>query len=61
MVYIENEGALYRGPARGLPREVWSHAEKRFVPYTGTQEKPIEWGNVISEEEASELMKDQSR
>ena len=56
MVYIENEGALFRGPARGVPEEVWSAREGKFVPYKGSKDKPIDWGNIISEEEASKMM-----
>lgn len=54
MIYIENEGALFRGPARGLPQEVW--AGGKFVPYKGSVPKPIEWGSEISEAEAKSLM-----
>ncbi len=57
MIYIENEGALFRGPARGVPLEVWSGREGKFVPYKlAGQPKPIEWGNVISEAEAQAMM-----
>ncbi|ATI15651.1 hypothetical protein [Bordetella phage vB_BbrM_PHB04] len=56
MVYIENEGALFRGPARGVPQEVWSEGQGKFVPYKGSKDKPIDWGSVISEEEARALM-----
>lgn len=56
MVYIENEGALFRGPARSNPAEVWSVAKGAFVPYKGSKEKPIDWGHEISEAEANELM-----
>lgn len=56
MVYIENEGALFRGPARGIPEEVWSAREGKFVPYKGNKNKPIDWGHIISEEEAREIM-----
>lgn len=59
MIYIENEGALFRGPARGVPKEVWDAAEGKFVPYKlAGQPKPIDWGNVIDEEEAKKLMGD---
>lgn len=52
MLYIENEGALFRGPARGLPKEVWSSQERRFVLYAlAGQIKPIEWGLIIDEDE----------
>jgi hypothetical protein len=56
MVYIENEGALFRGPARSNPVEVWNVAKGAFVPYMGSKDKPIDWGNEISEAEAKELM-----
>lgn len=57
MIYIENEGALFRGPARGLPQEVWNEAQGKFVPYAlAGQPKPIEWGNVIEEAEAQRMM-----
>ena len=57
MLYIENEGALFRGPARGVPLEVWNASEGKFVPYKlAGQPKPIDWGNVIDEAEAKELM-----
>ena len=56
-VFIENEGALFRGPARGAPQEVWNAAEGKFVPYRlAGQPKPIDWGNVIDEAEAQRMM-----
>lgn len=51
MIYIENEGAFFRGPARTLPREVWSPKAKAWKAYTGETPKPMEWGNVITEAE----------
>lgn len=60
MIYIENEGALFRGPARGVPLEVWSPRKDMFVPYEGSKDKPVEWGHEISEAEAQEMM-EQSR
>jgi hypothetical protein len=56
MVYIENEGALFRGPARGNPVEVWSPSKGEFVPYMGSKDKGVDWGHEISEVEAKELM-----
>jgi hypothetical protein len=56
VIFIEQEGALYRGSSRGLPREVWSHKTRTWQPYTGTVPKPIEWGNVIERSEAREMM-----
>lgn len=60
LLYIENEGALFRGPARGVPLYIWSSHECKFVPYKlAGQPKPIDWGNVIDEIEAKRLMRDQ--
>ena len=56
-VLIENEGALFRGPARGVPREVWNRREQAFEPYRGNPEKPIEWGYIIGVDEAMALCK----
>lgn len=55
MVYIENEGALFRGESRAWPKEVWTGSE--FKPYTGKVPKDIEWGDVITEAEAEVMMK----
>lgn len=54
--YIENEGALFRGPARGIPHEVWSSTEKAWKRYSGRVPKPIEWGHIIDEAAAREIM-----
>ncbi|WP_238914236.1 hypothetical protein [Achromobacter insolitus] len=57
MIFIENDGALYRGPVRGLPKEVWSAFEGRFVPYAfSDQVRPVGWGHVIDEEQARVIM-----
>ncbi|WP_130581227.1 hypothetical protein [Bradyrhizobium sp. Leo170] len=57
MIFIENEGALFRGPARGVPQEVWSAREGRFVPYgQAGQIKPVDWGHTLSEDEAQAMM-----
>lgn len=54
MIYIENEGALFKGPARAWPKEVWDGA--KFVPYKGVVPKDIDWGHEIDEAAAKELM-----
>ena len=56
VIYIENEGVLYRGFARAWPQEIWSKKEGKFVPYKGVVPKPIEWGYIIDEAEAKEMM-----
>lgn len=56
-VYIENEGALFRGPARGVPLEVWDSSVRAFVPYALAGEpKKVDWGYVVDAEEAHRIM-----
>lgn len=54
-ILIENEGALFRGPSVGIPREVWNPGSG-WTPYKGETPKPEGWGSEISETEASALM-----
>lgn len=54
MIYIENEGALFRGPARAWPKEVWNG--KAFEAYTGAVPKDIDWGDEIDEAQAQKMM-----
>ncbi|MNV78821.1 hypothetical protein D3C71_1723370 [compost metagenome] len=57
MIFIENDGALFRGPTRGLPQEAWSARERRFLPYAQAGEiRPVDWGHVITESEAQAMM-----
>ena len=58
MLYIEHEGALFRGFARAWPQEVWVPGLKRFEPYKGEIPKPIHWGDVISDADAEAYMRD---
>lgn len=53
-VLIENDAALFRGPGRGNPMEVWNPGSG-WKPYAGGP-KPVEWGYVITPEEAQRLM-----
>lgn len=53
-IYIENEGALFRGRARAWPKEIWD--DSKFTPYTGQVPKSIEWGHEIDEAESKRLM-----
>lgn len=50
--FIENEGALFRGPARTLPKEVWGATG--WEPYDGGP-KDISWGTTITKEEFEAL------
>jgi hypothetical protein len=61
MIFIESEGALFRGPSRSFPTEVWHAAEGRFVPYAGETPKPAEWGTVISAAECWKMIAEQQR
>jgi hypothetical protein len=56
MKHIENEGALFRGPSRSFPKEVWGHKTHTWHPYTGVTAKPVEWGDEISTAEAINMM-----
>lgn len=56
LIYVENDGAIFRGPSRAWPSEVWSAKSGAFVPYKGDIPKGIAWGNIITEEEAAKLM-----
>jgi hypothetical protein len=56
-VLIENEGALFRGPARGAPAEVW-FPHQGWRPYALAHEpKPISWGDEITAPQALALMR----
>lgn len=55
--HIENEGALFRGPSRHLPRIIWSSRDKRWRKYTGPcPARSYTWGYDITAAEAQELM-----
>lgn len=54
MIYIENEGALFRGPARAWPKEVFVNGA--WKAYSGSVPKDIDWGDVIDEAAAQKLM-----
>jgi hypothetical protein len=56
MIFIENAGALFRGPSLSFPREVWSHRDLTWKPYAGAVPKPIGWGTAISQAEAWRLI-----
>ncbi len=59
MVFIENDDALFRGPSRGNPTEVYVGGERGWEPYADAgKPKPIGWGTVISAEEAAEMMRE---
>ena len=60
-VYIENEGALFRGFGRSHPTEVYSHREGGWRPYKGSRPKPIEWGYEISEAEAHRMIEEEAK
>ena len=55
--YIENDGALFRGPSCHLPRIVWQFQKRRWAVYTGPYPaRSFTWGTDIIEDEARELM-----
>lgn len=52
-ILIENDGALFRGPARGLPRDVWSRNGWRHY---ASSVKDVSWGHEITEAAALRLI-----
>lgn len=56
MIYIENDGALFRGPSRSLPKEVWFKTTGAWQAYKRATPTPIEWGTEITEDEAKAMM-----
>lgn len=55
--YIENDGVLFRGPSRHLPKIVWNFRDQRWAIYTGPcPPKSLTWGTDITEAEAQVLM-----
>jgi hypothetical protein len=53
-VLIENEGALFRGPGRANPMEVWTSAGWQTFAQDNLS-RGVEWGNLISEADAGKL------
>ena len=56
MRMFENDGALFRGPSRAWPEEVWNERTQEWQKYTGKTPKNIEWGHYVDQAEADELM-----
>jgi hypothetical protein len=56
LLFIENEGALFRGPSRGWPTHVWSPNDRAFVAYEGNVPKTVDWGEIVDDARASEMI-----
>lgn len=58
MIYIENEGALFRsqGFMTENPDEIFNPRSGQWEPYKGKVPKPQGWGERITEQEANEWM-----
>ena len=55
---IENEGALFRGPSRSLPKEVWNPGVG-WTAYLGADRyRGVEWGTAIDPLAVSDLMRE---
>lgn len=56
MIYIENEGALFRsqGFMTENPDEIFNPRSGNWEPYKGTVPKPQGWGERITEQEANQ-------
>lgn len=61
MEMFKNEGALFRGPSRDFPKEVWDPREQKWVPYE--DDRPIEpgFGIPVTDEQAKRMMKGPQR
>ncbi len=57
-VFIESDGALFKGFSREWPCEVWDFEDRVWRPYVGSVPKGIEWGWVLSPEEFDKLRDD---
>ncbi len=55
-VLIENEGALFRGPSRGNPMEVWNPGSGWQAYAAAGRPRGVDWGDEISEAEAWAMM-----
>lgn len=54
---IENEGAIFRGPSRSFPKQVWDRRKQEWSAYNRSVPKPMEWGWEVSEAEAVQFMR----
>jgi hypothetical protein len=54
-VLIEHEGMLYRGDKRAWPEEVYDVKKGDFSPYAGGVPKGVDWGSVVTDDEAEEI------
>lgn len=55
---IEHDGAIFRGPSRGNPVEVWG-PQSGWGPYAHAGwKRGVEWGSIISADYAAALMRD---
>ena len=55
-VLIESEGALFRGPGRTLPVEVWNPGIGWRAYSQAERVRDVEWGEVLDLAGASRLM-----
>lgn len=60
-VLIENEGALFRGPGRSNPIEVWNLGSGWRAYAESDRQRGAEWGAEISEDEALSIMTGRGR
>jgi hypothetical protein len=57
-MFIENEGALFRGSSRQEPAEIWDRSREEWVAYEGEVPKLHVWGRTITEDEALALIEE---
>ena len=58
LIYIEHEGALFKGPTRAHPTERYDFRDRNWHPYKGETPKAVDWGTQITEAEATVMMAD---
>ena len=54
LMYVEDDGILYRGADRYHPSEIWHYGRKCWVPFHGGAQDPG-WGAVVDAAHAEVL------
>ena len=57
LIYLERNGAIYRGYRPDAPMELWDEAMQIWQPYAPVGPIPIDWAREVSSEEALIFMK----
>lgn len=60
-IYIENEGALFKGRKVNIPNEVYSFKDGVWKTYKGEVPKPFDWGQEVDAKYVEQAIKDYRR